>query len=664
MIIVDVVLPFPIKTCFSYILPCSITPVVGVRVVVPFNSKDVTGIVIAYHQKKINNLNFKLVKCVIDYEPILNISLLNILIWLSKYYCYPIGSIFLIAFPDIFKFKNVVKINYKMYFKNNINQFNKFKINRKFLLNANILSKINAILINSSFSSWLISEINLFIKIKFYLGLFEKILKKNLQILIIVPYIKYAYKILFFLKKYLNISISIVDTNISNEIFFDIWIKTKNGQNSILIGTKKSVFFPFLKLGLIVLFEEHNLIYKNIDQFKCNIRDVATFRAFKENIPIILDSNTPSLKTLYNVIHKKIFWINFNQTYTSLILKNKIVNLKKEKIRTYLSDSLIKEIFENIKKNFSVLLIFNPSNFVFLGLICNYCNWIPRCDICHDYYEVNKYNDVMFCRNCLIYYKKLLSCNICNFSPLTTFNFGIKKIKKNIKKIFFNIPLLFLMCLKNIKTKKLNLNIDNFYIVHSGIIITTEKVVQNYFFPNVRLIGLVDIDHYFLSFNFNNIEHFSQFYFNLINLVQKKSKFLNILIQTSIPNNENLINICGKKYFFYARNMLITRKRFLLPPWNVQVILYCQSKSFQKSFTFLKFIYTFLKKKSKKDNILLWFVGPDPVFLRSKKKYIHKLLIQCSSRIYLQKILRISLDLSKYFSIFNNIKWFVNFDVN
>ncbi|WP_238967841.1 replication restart helicase PriA [Buchnera aphidicola] len=663
--IVDVVLPFPIKTYFSYILPYSIAPVVGVRVIVPFRSKDVVGIIIAYNQKKnLNNVNFKFVKYVIDYEPILNMSLLNLLIWLSKYYYYPIGSIFLIVFPNIFKSKNIVKNNHKIYPIDNINSFNLFKINKTFVLNKNILFKINLILTNKSFSSWLISEINLFIKIKFYLGLFKKILEKNLQILIIVPYIKDAYKILFFLKKYLNVSMSIAYTHINNKICFDIWMKTKNGQNFILIGTKKSVFFPFLKLGLIVLFEEHNLIYKNINQFKCNIRDIAIFRAFKENIPIILDSSTPSLKTLYNIIHKKIFWINFNQIYTSVLLKNKIINLKKEKIRTHLSDSLINEIFKNIKKNFSVLLIFNPSNFVFLGLMCNYCHWIPRCHICHDYYEVNTYNDIMFCRSCLIYHKKLLLCNICNMPSLTTFNFGVKKIKKNIKKIFPNIPLLFLISLKNIKIKKLNLNIDNFSISHSGIIVTTDKIVQNYFFPNVRLIGLVNIDHYFCSFNFNNTENFSQFYFNLVNLIQKKSKFFNILIQTSIPNNEHLINICSKKYFFYARNILITRKKFLLPPWNIQVILYCQSTSVQKSFTFLKFIYIFLKKKSKKDNILLWFVGPDPVFVRSKKKFFYKLLIQCSSRIYLQKILRIALDLSKYFSIFNNVKWFLNFDVN
>ncbi|WP_348769494.1 replication restart helicase PriA [Buchnera aphidicola] len=664
MIIVDVILPFPVWTHFSYIMPYSMIPIIGSRVIVPFRSKNVIGIIISICKKeKASDLNLKIVKSIIDHEPILNISLLNIFIWLSKYYYTPIGSLIFSIFPNVLKFKNI-KFNKhnKIYFKHHFHNIYQFKMH-KFFLSKKILLKINKILIKNSFSSWLISEINLYIKIKFYLGLFEKILKKNLQILIIVPFTKDIYPILFLLKKYFNIPIDIIHSNLSDKKLFDIWMKTKNNRNSIVIGTKKSIFFPFLYLGLIVIFEEHHLVYKNIDKFQYNVRDIAIFRAYQENIPIILDSNTPSLKTLYNVVCKKFFWINFHTNNTFLNIKYQIIDLKKEKIKIGLSNTLINKIIENIKKNFSVLLIFNKFDFMFIGLICSYCNWIPKCKICNDYYEVNKYNNIIFCRYCLTNYKKPLICYNCNFPALIKYNFGIKKIKKKIKTIFPDIPILFLISSNDIEKQKINLNISNFSIFHSGIIITMEKIAQNYYFPNIKLIGLINIDNYFSSFSFNNTEHFSHFYFNLVNLTKKYSKFLTILIQTSIPNNKDLINICNKKYFFCARNMLILRKKFLLPPWNFQTILYCQSKHCNQSYFFLKFIYIFLKKKSKEDNMLLWFVGPDPVFFGFKKKYFYKLLIQCSSRIYLRKILQTSLEVSKYFSIFQYVKWYLKLDV-
>lgn len=665
MIIADVVVPFPIRAYFSYIFPNSLIPVIGGRVIVPFRSKDVIGIVIAIHKiTNKNSLNFKFIKYTIDDQPVLNNSLLNTLIWLSKYYYCPVGSVFFSIIPHVLQSTDIQKNNNKFFLKNNTNRFNKFQCKKKFFLNTKILLKVNKILLQKSFKSWLISEINLYIKIKFYLGLLKKILTKKLQILIIVPYIKDIYKILLFLKKYFDISIDIVHSNLSDKIFLNTWIKVKNGYHSIIIGTKKSIFLPFSKLGLIIIFEEHHLIYKSFKNFKCNIKDVAIFRAYQENIPIILDSNTPSLKTLHNVIYKKFFWVNFNYNNNSLILRNHIINVKQEKMRMGLSETLINKISENTKKKLSSLLIYNPSGLVFVGLICNNCNWIPKCNVCNDYYQLDKYNNIVFCEYCLIHYKKPLFCYNCKDFLLTKFNFSIKEIKKNLKKIFPNTPLLFLMDFKNNKIKQLNLNVSYFSILHAGIIITTDKVVQNYYFPNIKLIGLINIDYYFFSFNFNNIEYFSQFYFNLINLVQKKSYFLSVVIQTSMSNNEDLINLCNKKYFFSARKMLMSRKKFLLPPWSFQIILYAQGKNFKKIYIFLKFIWHFLKKQSKKDNILLWFVGPDPVFLKSKKEYVCQLLVQCSSRIYLQKKLRASLEISKYFLMFNSIKWFISFDFN
>ncbi|WP_261789581.1 hypothetical protein [Buchnera aphidicola] len=201
----------------------------------------------------------------------------------------------------------------KTYFynKNTFYVHKNYLIKKNFFLNEKIISIIDKILIKNCFTSWLITKTNFYLKVKFYLGLIKELLNKNLQILILVPFIKDIYKILFFLKKYFNVHIDIVHSELNDEIYLKKWIRTKSGKNSIIIGTKNSVFFPFLKLGLIIINEEHHLNYRNMDRCRYNVRDIAILRAYKENIPIILDSNTPSLRTLYNILHKKCFYINF-----------------------------------------------------------------------------------------------------------------------------------------------------------------------------------------------------------------------------------------------------------------------------------------------------------------------------------------------------------------
>ncbi|WP_295164776.1 primosomal protein N' [uncultured Buchnera sp.] len=720
VIIVKVVLPLPIRKYFKYFMPDFMYPIIGGRVLVPFRSKNIVGIVVSFFdEKNTSDLNLEFVKSCIDTEPIYSHFLLKILIWLSKYYHFPVGSIFFSILPkylkktclidkknykcavlkkvknkdckkfnllfflkkknisnknleknnfsDFFLKKLISKKSYKTYFycKNIFYVDENSMIKKKIFLNKKIIFTINKILTKNCFKSWLMTKSNFYLKIKFYLGLIKELLNKNLQILILVPFIKDIYKILFFLKKYFNVHIDVIHSELNDEVYLKKWVRTKSGKNSIIIGTKNSIFFPFFRLGLIIINEEHHLSYKNLNQCRYNVRDVAILRAYKENIPIILDSNTPSLRTLYNVVHKKCFYINFVKNKKKILLKNNLIDLRKERIKIGLSLTLINKIFNNIKRNYPVLLVFNKFSFIFFGLICNNCGWIEKCHICNDYFEIKKYGNFLFCQHCLIKIKKpLFCCNCKNFS-LIIFNFGIKKVKNSLKKIFPNVNLFFLLSLKKIETKKLQIKFFKFPISDACIIITTEKIVQNYYFPYVRLIALVNIDHYFFSFHFCSIEYFLQFYFNLINLTGKNPKLLKILIQTSCPNNEYLLDLSNSDYFSFSRKIFSLRKKYFLPPWNCQAIFYSESKDFEKSFIFLKFISTILKKKSKKDNVSLWFVGPHPVFsLKGRKKFFYQLLIHCPSRIYLKNILRESINIVQYFSISQSVQWFVDIDVN
>ncbi|WP_261789582.1 hypothetical protein [Buchnera aphidicola] len=104
MIIVNVILPLPIRKYFKYFMPDSMYPVIGGRILVPFRSKYTIGIVTSFFDKKnISDLKLEFVKLSIDTESIYSNVLFDILIWLSKYYHFPIGSIFFSILPKYLK---------------------------------------------------------------------------------------------------------------------------------------------------------------------------------------------------------------------------------------------------------------------------------------------------------------------------------------------------------------------------------------------------------------------------------------------------------------------------------------------------------------------------------------------------------------------------------
>jgi len=559
VIIANVVMPFLIRQSFKYFVPDSIIPVIGARVVVPFHSKDKIGVIVSFNcQHKTSKLNFKFIKLLIDNKPLYTKILFDLLTWLSNYYFCPKGIIFFYVLPkrlktdyiikkkyclkwsitkkgqeiDIQNFNLSQKQRYNLFFlkksdvfynelkKYNLSKFvlkklelkhlcesNLFytdylkvqsvpKIKKKIFLNKKAIFCVDKILSVKKFSSWLITKTSLFSKVKFYISLIQKILDKKMQILILVPYEKNIKKIISFLKMYFDISIGTIHCQLTDSEHLKNWIKIKDGEYSIVIGTKKNIFSPFLKLGLIIVYEEHNLYYKNLHQFRYNARDVAVLRAYKENIPIILDSDTPSLKTLHNVFFKKCIFLKISN-HTPIVNYNcdNVINLKSEKIKSGLSLTLINKIYENLKKNHPVLLIFNKINLVFFGIICKNCGWVAKCSVCCDYLETKPDNNNLFCQYCLIKIKKPKFCCSCGFYSLHAFNFSIDQIKNRIKSIFPHVSLFFLLNKK--MSKKTQSKYLKIYDSKSYVICVMEDLVKYYYFPYVKLIGLIGIDHFF-----------------------------------------------------------------------------------------------------------------------------------------------------------------------
>ena len=67
-----------------------------------------------------------------------------------------------------------------------------------------------------------------------------------------------------------------------------------------MVGARSALFLPYADLGLIVVDEEHDAVYKQEDGVHYHARDMAVVRARIADIPIVLSSATPSVETVVN----------------------------------------------------------------------------------------------------------------------------------------------------------------------------------------------------------------------------------------------------------------------------------------------------------------------------------------------------------------------------
>src|SRR5262249_2181642 len=93
----DVALPVPLDMAFTYKISDR-EPVVGGRVLVPFRTERLSGLVMALHDRP-PSMKAKTILQVLDSEPVLDEGLMKLGQWISQYYLAPIGDVFRTMLP-------------------------------------------------------------------------------------------------------------------------------------------------------------------------------------------------------------------------------------------------------------------------------------------------------------------------------------------------------------------------------------------------------------------------------------------------------------------------------------------------------------------------------------------------------------------------------------
>ena len=108
----DVALPVPVDRLFTYGVPTSLQGrvQVGARIIVPFGSRKLVGIIVNVHRSPPDQQIRELIS-VRDSEPVLDAELLALGRWIAGYYCAPIGEVLKGMLPLSGETRRSVKYN-------------------------------------------------------------------------------------------------------------------------------------------------------------------------------------------------------------------------------------------------------------------------------------------------------------------------------------------------------------------------------------------------------------------------------------------------------------------------------------------------------------------------------------------------------------------------
>lgn len=611
---VEVILPLPVEKTFSYAVPADLkTPLKkGMRVRVPFCSRRMTGFVYKI-EKRSPVAKVKTIIEVIDTMPVIDEAMFKLAEKISHFYLSSLGETLKAFLPyglAAYVQESVCSVEYSLSDKAEVPA----DIEELFLkLGKELSDKIK----EGVFSVNVIHGFSAAERRFLYLELIDNILKKGGSVLLLVPDFSFIPPLEeFFRRQFGEDKVFSFHAHLRNKERSLRWFRVKE-KAVLVIGTQQAVFLPFIKLSLVVVEEEQEILYKQKNSPRYNAKDAALLRAEIEKIPAVLASTAPSLETYYY------FQKNKNAHYFNFVSYQKkpaveIVDLNRQNISPYLlSKTAEVKIFKCLEENKKVFLLLNRKGHS-TYLHCPKCAYLKKCPDCDlplvYYYSKAK----VVCRFCSYEENLPKLCPKCQGAYLDFGGIGIEKLAGHLCRIFPQAKVSSLS--SHEKENCFNRIISDFNGGSIDILIATQILAKRYHGIKADLAVLVLAEQAFNLPDFRVSERFFALVEQIKNLIKPGGEFV---LQTFTPDIPALRYAAQDNLKFFYEEELKIRRELFLPPFTdfIQIVISSENKkSSQKTASDLE---DFLRQKVLESNIQKLKISENaPCFYsKIKKRY-------------------------------------------
>ncbi|WP_028762518.1 primosomal protein N' [Shewanella colwelliana] len=495
-------------------------------------------------------------------------------------------------------------------------------------------------------------------KTEVYLALLESVLKKGLQALILVPEIGLTPQTISRFKHRFNVQVAVIHSGLTDNQRLNAWRQARSGEAAIIIGTRSALFTPMPYPGLIILDEEHDSSFKQQEGVGYHARDLAVMRGHLEKIPVLLGSATPSLETLQNALSGRYHHLSLGQRAGAAEkVRQGIVDIRNQPLKNGLSHALLNEMRIHLDAGNQVLLFLNRRGFS-PALLCHECGHLHECDRCDAFFTVHQSLGEIRCHHCGNHYAIPRQCHQCGSTMLMGQGVGTEQLAEALTKEFPKYPV---VRIDRDTTSRKGALEGHLNAIHKGeykILVGTQMLAKGHHFPDVTLVGLLDVDGALFSADFRAPERFGQLYTQVSGRAGRARKAGTVLLQTHQCDNPILRELMHKGYGEFARGQLEERKQALLPPAWHMLLLRAEAHRPEDADEFLNQVAAILPQN---DNCEV--IGPMPAPMDKKAgKFRRQLMFQTKERSQLQHSFEVALPQIEALPLAKKCRWSLDRD--
>ncbi len=505
-------------------------------------------------------------------------------------------------------------------------------------------------------------------KTEIYSKLIEDYLTTGKQILYLLPEIALTTQLVGRLRDYFGNKVAVFHSKYTNNERVEVWrqVLAASSKSQIIIGARSALFLPFSNLGLVIVDEEHEQTFKQVDPSpRYHARDASIVLANSFKAKVLLGSATPSIETYFNAQSGKYGLVEISERYGNVRMPEIVlVDLKdkylRKKMSGHFSDTLIEEITTALSLGEQVILFQNRRGFSPV-VECMTCGHVPQCSQCDVSLTYHKHKNQLRCHYCGYSMAKPTNCHACSSVHLTTKGFGTEQIQQELVELF---PSTKIGRMDQDTTRgKFGFEkiIDSFKNREIDVLVGTQMLAKGLDFDNVSLVGIMNADNMLYHPDFRAFERSFQMMTQVSGRSGRSQKQGKVIIQTYNPDHNTIQQVVRNDYLGMYKEQLYDRQIYHYPPYFKLIKLTLKHRDFDKLKEGSMWLYQVIKQ-----NLAIPVLGPEePPISRIRNEYIRTILIKIPQKQSLQgtkKTIQKMLNSFESVAVYRSIKVSVNVD--
>ena len=409
-------------------------------------------------------------------------------------------------------------------------------------------------------------------KTEIYIDLILKELEKGKSVLYLVPEIGLTTQLVSRLKGIIGDKLLVYHSRMNDSERVEVWNEVSATDCRVVIGARSALFLPFRHLGLIVVDEEHDTSYRQIDTMPHYTAKSATaFLAQIFDAKILLGSATPSIETYAMASVGRIGLVRLDERYGEIRMPDiELIDLRemyhKKRMRGHFSLELIDAINATLSEGQQVILFQNRRGYS-LTLECRDCGFVAKCNRCDVSLTYHKHIGALKCHYCgFLVYDSAKVCRRCGSHAVHYSGFGTEQVETEAQALFPEAKVGRLDFDTTRRRRSFEDIIRRFETQHLDIMVGTQMIAKGLDFSNVGLVAVLNADN---LLNFTDFRVEENAFQTLVQISGRAGRRQagRVMIQTYSPDSELMKSVSANDFERFFTIQMQERHTFRYPPY-------------------------------------------------------------------------------------------------